>query len=79
MAGTIGALFARCRIVLFEDLLHLEPDLLRRASVAQKESPLAVADEDEGVVGNGRFRFSAHVSILHRSQRMNGGGVALRR
>lgn len=63
-ARTICALFARRRILLFQDLLDLEADLLRRALVAQEQSLLAVTDQNEGVVGNQRFRSSCH-AILH--------------
>ena len=51
---TIGALVARCRIVLLQDLLDFELDLVRGAFVAQKERLLAVADQNECIVGDGR-------------------------
>ena len=53
--GTIGPLLPRRRIILFENVLHLQVELLRSALVAEKERLLPVADENEGVVGNGRF------------------------
>ena len=49
----VGALFARCRIVLRHDLLDFELDLVRGAFVAQKERLLAVADQNERIVGGG--------------------------
>ena len=50
---TIGALLPRCRIILFQDLLDFELDLLRGAFVAQEQRLLAVADQNECVVGDG--------------------------
>src|SRR6185503_10524719 len=57
---TIGALLARCRIVLLQDLLDFELDLVRGAFVAKKERLLAVADQNECIVGNDGDRFICH-------------------
>ena len=73
---TVGALLARCRIVLLKDLLDFELDLLRGAFVAQKERLLAVADQNECIVGDGGGRFSWSLSMLHVGQRINRGVVA---
>src|SRR6185503_9644181 len=71
---TIGALLARRRIVLLQDLLDFELDLVRGAFVAQKERLLAVADQNECIVGNDGDRFICHYLMppcgpTHQSRR----------
>src|SRR5215213_1995576 len=70
----IGALLARCRINLLQDLLDLELDLVRGALVAKKERLLAVADQNQCIVGDDGDRFICHYLMppsgpTHQSRR----------
>ena len=60
-ARLVGALLAGRRIVVDEDTLGLEVGILLVARIAQEQRLAAVADENDGIVGNLDFAHGASI------------------